>query len=261
MRTRGLLQALSLGLFGVDLALPDFPRIKSLRGIGLSDPNAYALLLAEKFDYRNTFLDREPCFDLMQPPEQWTGQFDFMICSEILEHVVPPALTGLKNAWRLLKDSGVLIFTAPYSLESSTREHYPELHEYCFASLGGSTVLVNRTAAGAIQVFENPVYHLTGAGEALEVREFSEDGLRQIFQDAGFTALRFHSEDYPPFGIVRAETWSLPVSARKGQFALSLESTRQAMEEWRDLRAKFDAEMARLNRSIWFRAGRKFGLV
>ena len=37
VRTRSLLRALSLELFGVSLPLPDFPCMKSLRGIGTSE--------------------------------------------------------------------------------------------------------------------------------------------------------------------------------------------------------------------------------
>src|SRR5258708_38035111 len=69
VRARALLQALSMELFGVNLAVPDFPRIRSIRGIGTSDPNLYASRLAEKLDYRNTFFNREPRFDIMNPAE------------------------------------------------------------------------------------------------------------------------------------------------------------------------------------------------
>jgi SAM-dependent methyltransferase len=186
VRARGLIQALSLSLFGVNLALPDFPRIKSLRGIGMTDPNQYALTLAEKFDYRNTFFDREPRFDIMHPPEEWAGQYDFVISSEIFEHVTPPALGAFRHARRLLKESGVLVFTTPYSVESSTLEHYPELHEFGFAQVGERMVLVNRTRTGQIEVFENPVFHSSWKGGALEVREFSEGDLRKMLADAGF---------------------------------------------------------------------------
>src|SRR5438045_2653448 len=77
VRTRGIVQALSLELFGINLALPDFPRIKSIRGIGTSDSSQYANRLAEKFDYRNTFYDREPRFDIA-PPAAEQGCYDVL---------------------------------------------------------------------------------------------------------------------------------------------------------------------------------------
>jgi len=64
LRTRALIGALSTELFGIQLTLADFPRVKSWRGLGTSDSPQYAKRLAEVFDYRNTFYDREPRFDL-----------------------------------------------------------------------------------------------------------------------------------------------------------------------------------------------------
>ena len=78
VRVRGLVRALALELFGTNLILPDFPRVKSIRGIGTSDTAQYAPLLAEKFDYRNTFFDRAPQFDITGPPEGECGQYDFI---------------------------------------------------------------------------------------------------------------------------------------------------------------------------------------
>ena len=78
---------------------------------------------------------------------------------------------------------------------------------------------------------------------------------------AGFSGHPHYSEDYPPFGIFHAEAWSLPVAVRKGPFALSWNSTRDVVMEWRDLKLKFNAEMEHLGRSLWFRAGRKLRLL
>ena len=261
VRTRGLLQALSLALFGTNLALPDFPRVKSLRGLGTSDDNDYAIRLAEKLDYRNTYLDREPRFNIADPPESEFGAYDFITSSEVFEHVPPPAEAAFRNVWKLLKPTGVLVFTAPYSIEAATVEHYPELYRFGFVELDGKTVLVNRTRSGEVQVFENPVFHHAGAGRALEAREFNEAGLKAMLGEAGFAEIRVHAEDYAPFGIVRAEAWSLPITARKGAFAMNLDAARDVVEEWSALKLKFNAEMRRLDRALWFRIGRRLGLL
>ena len=55
---------LSCELFGAALALPDFPRVKAIRGIGLSD-FFYDERLARKLDYRNSFYHKEPKFDIV----------------------------------------------------------------------------------------------------------------------------------------------------------------------------------------------------
>jgi hypothetical protein len=92
------------------------------------------------------------------------------------------------------------------------------------------------------------------------MRAFSQEGLQALMAAAGFTEIRIYGEDYMPFGIAHAEAWSLPIAARKSPHSLSREATREIVTEWRDLREKQASETDRLNRSKWFRAGRKLGL-
>jgi SAM-dependent methyltransferase len=261
VRTRALLRALSIELFGMPLVLGDFPRVKSLRGLGTSDPRQYADKLGEKFDYQNTFYHREPRFDLTTPPEHELGRYDFIVSSEVLEHVLPPVERAFASAWRLLKPAGVLVTTVPYSIEASMAEHYPEAHEFGFVRLGERVALVNRTRSGEVQVFDNPVFHVSWGGAALEMREFSETDLRRMIEAGGFTEIRTYAEDDPQFGIWHAEKWSLPMAARKGVFAFSLEATRDLVEHWREVRQDTDRAIRRYERSYWVRLGRKLGLV
>src|ERR1039458_3052445 len=60
VRLRALIHLLSLELFGRSLPLHGFPQMKAIRGLGMRDKDCYNGLLAEKFDYTNTFYDREP---------------------------------------------------------------------------------------------------------------------------------------------------------------------------------------------------------
>lgn len=251
---------LSMELFGLPLTLPDFPRVKSLRAIGTSDENLYAERLAQHFDYRNTFFDREPRFDLTNPPAEDRGRYDFIVSSDVFEHVLPPAQAAFRNTFEMLKSSGVLLMTVPYSIEPETLEHYPDLHQFGFAEVAGELVLVNRTKSGELQVFEKPVFHWAGGQKSLEARQFTEADLRATVLDAGFTSVRIYAEHYPPFGIEYAETWSLPIAARKGDFSFPVESARDILEQWRNLRAKHNAQMQRFGKSYWFRIGRKLGL-
>jgi SAM-dependent methyltransferase len=259
VRTRGIVQALSMELFGINLPLPDFPRVKSIRGIGTSDSSQYANRLGEKFDYRNTFYDREPRFDIAQPVAE-ESVYDFLISSEVFEHVPPPVERAFENAFRLLKPGGVLVLTVPYSIEPAMTEHFPDLHEFGLLELGGRITLVNRTKAGEVQIFENVVFH-GGKGSTLEMREFTEASLKALLRSAGFTDVHIYAADYPPFGIVRSEAWSLPIAARKGPMGLSAAATRDVLDEWRELRIKFTSEMKRLDRNLWFRVGRKLGWI
>lgn len=248
LRTRALIGALSMELFGTQLILPDFPRVKSLRGLGASDSEQYARHLAQVFDYRNTFYDREPRFDFGSSSEE-SNTYDFVLCSDVLEHVAPPVEQAFQNVYNMLKPNGVLVFTVPYEIEE-TAEHFPELYEYGLAEVGNRTTLVNRTRTGQMQIFENLVFHRSGTGRSLEMRVFSEKMLRDVLAAAGFSSAKIYSESYKPFGIVSAESWSLPIAARKGPFACGIEAMRDVMEEWRDLKA-------RLAKSIWERVARR----
>jgi SAM-dependent methyltransferase len=248
LRTRALIGALSTELWGIPLLLRDFPRVKSLRGLGTTDSGQYAKRLAEVFDYRNTFYDRHPRFDLSNPPEE-VNTYDFVLSSDVIEHVAPPIHEAFRSAYDMLKPNGVLVFTVPYQTDES-EEHFPDLFEYGLAEVGDRLVLVNRTRAGETQVFENLNFHLSGTGKSLEMRVFSEKMLRDLLAAAGFSSVKIYAGNYEPFGIVPAESWSLPIAARKGPFACNIDAMREVMEEWRDLRT-------RLARSIWVRiAGR-----
>ncbi len=254
VRLRGMLRALSQELFGLDLTLPEFPRVKSLRGLGLSDADSCAERLAQKFDYRNTYFHREPFLDITQVSEAESGQYDFVLASEVFEHVPPPAERAFENAFRLLRDGGVLVFTVPYSLEPATAEHFPELGEHGLTWVGDRLVLVNRTPTGELQVFEDLVFHLGFGEPALEMREFSQCALQAMLRAAGFGEVRISSEPCPAYGIENREAWSLPITARKGRAGLSREAARELIEESRVLER-------RLRRSWWFRLGWKMGWI
>jgi SAM-dependent methyltransferase len=247
---------LSMELFGTALTLPDFPRIKSIRGLGMTDWNEYALRLGDRFDYRNTYYNREPKFDITNPAPEDFGRYDFLISSEVFEHVLPPPERAFENAFRILKPAGVFILTVPYSLESMTLEHYPEIHEFGFAQVGGETVLVNRTRTGELQIFDRPVFHGPGSGKALELREYCEGDVKRMVGEAGFLSLRIATESQPQFGIAYREQWSLPMVARKGEFAFSVDAARAVIEEARDERDRANGERERMERSAWFRLGR-----
>ena len=269
VRERGLLRALSLELFAVSLAVPDFPRVKSLRGIGMSDNFHYASLLADKFDYRNTFHDREPRFDIMRPPEQEFGKYDFVISSEVFEHVPPPVEAAFANVHRLLKPNGVLVFTVPYSTEDRSLEHFPDLNEFTVTRVGACSVLVNRTREGSLQVFDNLVFHCDpsappGSAAPLEMREFSESGLKSILTKVGFAGMRVHGESFERYGILWPEPWSLPIAARMGEYAMSGNGVREIMEQWTKLQGDLDrlkAVVDATQRAAWMRLGRALRLI
>lgn len=229
VRVRALLAALSLELFGTVLKLSDFPVIKTIHGIGLSDAEDYARILEDRFSYRNTFYDHAPQFDVSVPHPEQFGTLDFLLSTEVFEHVRPPVEETFRHVSALLRPGGVLVMTVPYKPAGTTDEHYPELHDYATVALREGTVLVNRTPSGELQVFDNLVFH-GGPGSTLELRVFSESGLRQALAGAGFEVVRFYGQDYPQFGIVHSETWSLPLAARRKPADESREWFRELVE-------------------------------
>jgi SAM-dependent methyltransferase len=221
VRLRSLIALLSREIFGIELAIPDFPVLKGIRGFGMSDPPELAQRLAEKFQYTNTFYHQEPRLDISDPtPEHLaenTGRYDFILSSEVLEHVSPPVERAFANLNRMLKRDGLLLLTVPYTINGQTAEHFPELHEYALAAPGGRTVLVNRRRDGSLEVFENLAFH-GGDGSTLEMRVFTEPSLKEILSGAGFGEVHIAAEDVPEFGVRHSETWSLPIAGRKGCF-------------------------------------------
>jgi SAM-dependent methyltransferase len=244
VRLRALIALLSEEIFGVLLALPEFPAVKGIRGIGMSDTPRVAELLAEKFDYTNTFYHQSPRFDVTHPEERDAGRYDFILSSEVMEHVPPPVERAFATLHSLLKPDGLLLLTIPYNIGGETEEHFPELHQYTLATLGEKTVLLNRRRDGSIETFEDLIFH-GGHGSTLEMRSFTESSLRQILCGAGFDQVHFAAENRLEYGIDHAENWSLPIAARKGKFqppAAELaieyrEACRLAARKIRDLEA------------------------
>ena len=224
VRFRAIGRLVTRELLGREIALCDAPVRKDLAGLGLSDAAAYATPLAAKFAYVNTWFHTEPPFDIANVPEAHFGRYDFVIASEVFEHVAPPIAPAFDNARKLLKPGGKLIFTAPFSLDAVTREHFPDLHEWNVAEVDGQWRLRNRTADGEEQVYTDLVFH-GGPGATLEMRLFSCAALEREFERAGFARVRIADEAYLPFGIHWPHRWSLPmVATAPGRLTAALRS-------------------------------------
>ena len=215
-RIRALIRALSTELFGEDLILPDFPNRKNIRGLGLTDWESYSSLLTQKFDYVNTYLHQEPRLDISATnisPERRSA-YDFIISSEVFEHVVTPVETAFQNVVTMLKPGGLLVLTVPYGLQPDTIEHFPELDQFTVSEHDGAYRLDNITKTGIAQSFTNLVFH-GGPGSTLEMRIFAESALLQHCRAAGFQSITFHRTPDFRHGIWWPEPWSFPLTARK----------------------------------------------
>ncbi len=213
LRWRAIIHVLSLELFGESLSLQDFPATTHITGMGMSDWDGYAVPLSRKFNYRNTYYHQEPKLDITRFDPTLEEGFDFILSSDVFEHVPPPVSKAFENIRKLLKPDGVLIFTVPYSKDEKTVEHFPELYDYRIIETNGHHILRNVTRDGVSQTFDDLIFH-GGAGATLEMRLFSESSLREEFRRAGFGQVKIHREADPRHGIYWNYDWSLPMSAR-----------------------------------------------
>ncbi|MGH9622735.1 MAG: class I SAM-dependent methyltransferase [Bryobacteraceae bacterium] len=208
------MHAISMQMFGCSLPLPEFPIDKRMTGIGLSDENRYAKILSKKFSFVNTFYDQQPFFDIMDASCGESGSLDFIIASEVFEHIPGSVQPAFSNLSRLLRPTGFVLFSTPWMPDGRTLEHFPRLHNWKVLNIKGKYMLENTTAAGEVERFEDLCFH-GGRGQTLEMRLFSKPDLIRHFQDAGFGDIQFWHERYPEFGIIFPDPWSLPCIAKK----------------------------------------------
>lgn len=191
-RFRGIIHVLA-NFLGENHALSEWPRRKNISGIGMSDWPGYAGLLGDKFSYENTFYDRRPQLDIQNPTHAQLGKYDFIISSDVFEHILQPVQKGFDNLLALLKPGGCLIFSVPYTRTAQTVEHYPGMHDFETLDFRGGKILVNRDENGALQVYDNPIFH-GGEGATLEMRLFCESDILGRLASAGFEDIKVHEQ-------------------------------------------------------------------
>ena len=217
VRVRSIVHLLSMALYSRTMALTEFPVDRAIVGLGLSEEHAYADMLAERFSYTNTFYHREPRFDICGPLGKRSASSDFLIATEVFEHIAPPLDVAFRNAFEVLKPGGTLIFTVPYSNEEQTVEHFPDLHEVQVVEFSDERILINRSTAGSYTLHRNLVFH-GGLASTLELRLFCRRDIEERLAAAGFVNVEIFDQDVPQWGILHKHPWSLPfVAKRPGQ--------------------------------------------
>ena len=201
LRFRAVTAALQERLFGKIQPLAQIPRHKEIKGLGMSETGVYCHLLKQKFEYVNTFLDRPPMLDIMDPAPEDLERFDFVICSDVMEHVPQPVALAFANLRRLLRPGGTLVFTVPYSFGDGVHEHFPDLCSYELRGTGADTYLVNTNSDGEETIYRDLHFH-GGHGSTLEMRLFSLGGVIELLGEAGFRETKIHDGHLPYWGVV-----------------------------------------------------------
>lgn len=200
--------ALSLHLYGELLPVGEWPVDLSVRGLGLSDWSRMEAELAKKVMFINTFFHREPFLDIQQVPEQLHRRFDFVISSEVFEHVAPPVEQAFAGALSLLKPGGALLLTVPHYPVEKTVEHFPGLRRWqVIEESEGVWIVESRDPDGQVTVFRDPIFH-GGGGTTLEMRRMAASEIERIGREVGFSEVVPFDLDLPQFGVV----WDRPHS-------------------------------------------------
>jgi hypothetical protein len=168
---------------------------KNIKGIGISDDLRYSSHLERLFNYTNTFFHTEPRLDITHQifgsPDEW----DFIICSEVLEHVVYPVSSSLKNLNVMLRLGGTLILSTPYLEGYESIEHFPLLHNFTVDNVGERWIVSNTRLDGKLEQFQDPIFH-GGPGSTLEMRVFGEGDLFSLLSNSGFLVKVYEPTDW-----------------------------------------------------------------
>ena len=221
VRMRSIIQVLTTELFGSSLSISEIaPPRPDIVGIGMSCWDGYALPLAHRIGYTNTYYHQEPLLDITNINSSMENTLDFVISTDVYEHVAPPVSLAFTNTQRLLKPDGVFVFSVPFSHPGGeahqTEEHFPNLFKYEIIDVEGKFTLKNTTRTGEVEHFDKLIFH-GGPGTTLEMRVFSEWSLVDELEKAGFQDVTIYSGSDLPHGIYWKNKWSVPVSARLKQ--------------------------------------------
>ena len=215
LRFRSIIATLTKEIFGEVLILEKQASNKSLLGMGMSDDGIYADTLNKLYSYENTFYDREPKFDITDRKlKEREGRYNFIITSDVFEHIPYPVNNAFQNLYNLLAPGGICIFSVPFDRTGKTIEHFPNLKEWKISVLDDNRVLINNLGNGNLQIFENLCFH-GGSGATLEMRRFGLNDILELFTSVGFKDIIIHSEELPEWGIIYSVKDSYVISARK----------------------------------------------
>lgn len=186
---------------------------RDLCGLGFSDSSAYAQSFDRLTSYENSWFHTEPRRDLTVPDSFQGQQYDYVVCSEVLEHVNRPIERAFDTLFQILRPGGTLLLSVP-TIDGPTVEHFPILTRHELRQdEQGTWVMSGTTATGDHFETTDLVFH-GGPGTTLEFRAFGRRDLQAYLHAAGFVDVRERMEEISHYGIIYEGT--PPVLATDG---------------------------------------------
>lgn len=213
VRVRQLVHCLTTKLFGSARSLPGL-KASQIRGIGLSDPDILASRLAASFNYTNTFYHTDPRLDICDPGPEWISTNDFVISSDVFEHVPSPVQRAFDGAFAVLRPGGLMLLTVPFDERTGTTEHFPNVRDFKLLNFDADWLLVGRTDAGGYELHDDLTFH-GGPGTTVEMRFFSRQAVIDHLSAAGFVDISVFDRTVPAYGIFPPHHEGVPITARK----------------------------------------------
>jgi len=207
-RALAVMQGVLLGLgYPGNIDINEINTDLSRTGLGIGDDWKLARMLSQKFAYTNSHLDKFPKVDLLSPPQSCIEYFEFVTCSDVLEHTPPPRQKAISGLFQVLRPGGFAVISVPIKSNSSYREYYPDA---VFWEISEKAVRW-RDSHGLTFIDEEPEFH-GGEGLTLTFRQWSKKQLEDDLILAGFSQV----EHLPNLGFSHSERDIALVIARKG---------------------------------------------
>ena len=174
----------------------------------MSDHPGFFAHFAAKFDVSNSYHHKFPFCDLFSVPDEAIGQFEFVVCSDVLEHVAGSPLAAVEGLWKLLKPGGFAVITVPVGGSRETLEYYPGLSEF---EIHEGPLVRWKDHEGIERVDPNPEMH-GGDGLVLAFRRYGKNDFEGVLRCARFINIE-EGPLNPLLGV-----WPLPDARQGGVF-------------------------------------------
>ena len=184
-RAQEMCSAVLAGLcYADELNIRDINSDMSRVGIGISDDWRLSRALSPLFAYTNSFLHQFPVVDICSPPQETIGKFEFISCSDVLEHTPPPRNAALMGLFQMLKPAGFAVISVPLRRGIQFAEFYPGLTSW--REENNSIHWLDEI--GQEYFDHHPEFH-GGEGLTLAFRQWTEEKLIEELKAVGFSEI------------------------------------------------------------------------